>query len=110
MSGGGAGAWDVAWDGRLIAVPWRRSTDLTRDSDHDRSTAPAAGRPVQGSNEMLGQLHQELARQKHREAYIEARRIRLLRAARAERRARRAAEIAVRACERVHSEAVVARA
>jgi hypothetical protein len=49
---------------------------------------------------MFGQIHQDIARQRHREAYIEARRARLVRAVRAERRARRAVEIAVRATER----------
>jgi len=50
---------------------------------------------------MYGYLHEEVARQRHREACLEARRARMRRALRAERRARRAVEVAVRASERV---------
>jgi hypothetical protein len=56
---------------------------------------------------MQGYLHEQIARERHREACLEARRIRLVRAVRAERRARRAAEMAVRARERVGFEPVV---
>jgi len=83
--------------------------DPLRDTYENRSTAPADGRTSQGSTVMLGQLNQELARQKHREDYIRSRRIRLMRAARAERRARRAVEVAVRAQERVHVELIAVR-
>lgn len=88
----------------------RADRDPLRDAYDNRSTAPAEGRSSQGSTVMLGQLNQELARQKHREAHIAGRRIRLLRAARAERRARRAVELAVRAQERAHPEIALARA
>ena len=74
--------------------------DPLRDVYENRSTEPVAGRSFQGSTAMYGHLHQELARQRHREAYLQARRVRLLRASRAERRARRAVELAVRAGER----------
>jgi hypothetical protein len=77
--------------------------DMLRDAYENRSTAPADGRSTTGSSDMFGQLHSELARQKHREACIEARRVRVLRAARAGRRARRALELAVRAGERADS-------
>jgi hypothetical protein len=64
------------------------------------SIAPVQHRSAQGSTVMYGHLYQELARQRHREAYLQARRARLARAARAGRRARRAVEIAARAGER----------
>jgi len=82
--------------GGTLQIP----ADPLRDLYENRSTAPAEGRSFQGSTVMYGDLYQELARQRHREAYLQARRARLLRAARAERRARRAVEIAVRAGER----------
>jgi len=50
---------------------------------------------------MYGFMHEEIARQRHRESYLEARRLRIARAARAGRRARRAVEVAVRAGERL---------
>ncbi|HEX2807499.1 MAG TPA: hypothetical protein VHN80_15145 [Kineosporiaceae bacterium] len=56
---------------------------------------------------MQGYLHEQIARERHREACLEARRIRLVRAVRAERRARRAAELAARARERVGVEIAV---
>ena len=80
--------------------------DPLTDAYENRPTAPEYGGSLRRSTTMLGQLHSELARQKHREDSIAARRIRLVRAARAERRARRALEIAVRAGERVHAETV----
>jgi hypothetical protein len=70
-----------------------RRTDVHQDM-------PAGRRTYTRSNAMNGFLHEEIARQRHREAYLEARRIRLVRAVRAERRARRAVEVAVRAGER----------
>ena len=56
---------------------------------------------------MHGYLHEQMARERHREACLQARRIRLVRAVRAERRARRAAETAVRARERVGVEIAI---
>ena len=56
---------------------------------------------------MQGYLHEQIARERHREACLQARRIRLVRAVRAERRARRAEEVAVRARERVGVEIAV---
>jgi len=56
---------------------------------------------------MQGYLHEQLARERHREAHLQARRIRLVRALRAERRARRAAETAVRARERIGVEGAI---
>jgi hypothetical protein len=92
-----SGAGIVRPDGDIT----RRSTsDPLGDAYDNRSTAPADG-ASKGRTAMLGTLHQELARQRHREACIQARRVRLIRAARAERRARRAVELAVRASERV---------
>lgn len=85
--------------GGLRPVP-----DPLRDAYENRSTEPVEGRTFQGSTVMYSHLHQELARQRHRDAYLLARRVRLLRASRAERRARRAVDLAVRARERVHAE------
>jgi hypothetical protein len=97
--------------GDLVGSGCRRSgTDFLRDAYENRSTAPAEGRSFQGSTVMYGHLHQELARQRHREACLQAHRVRVLRAARAERRARRAVEIAVRAGERIGAGRVQARA
>ena len=78
----------------------RRPTTDQREIDQDRPIAPAEGRDYQGSTAMYGHLHQELARQRHREACLQARRVRVLRAVRAGRRARRAVELAVRDSER----------
>jgi hypothetical protein len=86
----------------------RTVPDPLQDAYQNRPTLPAEGRASQGSTTMLGELHQELARTRHREACLQARRIRLRRAARAQRRARRAVEVAVRASERVPSETVLA--
>jgi hypothetical protein len=91
----------------------RRRTDpsIEQPIDHfvEMSNAPAERRSLPRSTAMFGQIHQELARQRYREAYIEARRARLARAVRAERRARRAVEIAVRASERAgHSSSLQA--
>ena len=66
--------------------------------------APASRRPFTGSTSMFGHIHEEIARQRHREACLEARRLRLARALRADRRARRAVELAVRAGERAGAE------
>jgi hypothetical protein len=63
-------------------------------------TLPALSRGDSRSLAMYGLMHEELARQRQREACLEARRARLRRAVRAQRRARRAAEVAVRAAER----------
>ena len=93
MSGGPIGHLIA---GGSLEVP----ADPLRDAYENRSTEPAEGRSFQGSTAMYGHLHQELARQRHREAYLQARRARLARAARAGRRARRALEVAVRAGER----------
>lgn len=54
--------------------------------------------------DMTGLIHEQLARQRCREACLEARRSRLVRAVRARERARRAAEVAVRAVERAGAE------
>jgi hypothetical protein len=56
------------------------------------------------SFDMYGLIHEQLARQRHREAYLEARRARLVRAVRARERARRAADVAARAIERAAAE------
>jgi hypothetical protein len=77
--------------------------DVDRDVHRRRDTvqaSPAARRWYVGSTVMFGTFHQEIARQRHREACLQARRFRLARAVRAERRARRAVEIAVRAHHR----------
>jgi hypothetical protein len=66
----------------------------------DRPTAPAVNRREVRSTTMNGLIHEQLARQRHREAYLEAHRARLRRAVSAQRRARRAAEVATRAAER----------
>jgi hypothetical protein len=52
------------------------------------------------STKMNGLIHEQLARQRQREVYLEAYRIRMRRALTAQHRARRAAEIAARAVER----------
>jgi hypothetical protein len=70
-------------------------------TQYDHQTSPVTSRVDHGSIAMNGLIHEELARQRHREAYLEARQARLWRAVRAQRRARRAAEVAVRAAERV---------
>ena len=57
---------------------------------------------------MQGYLLEQIAREKHREACLQARRARMVRAVRAERRARRAAETAARARERIGAELAVA--
>lgn len=62
--------------------------------------APASGRSFVGSTAMFANMHEEVARQRHREVCLEAHRRRLARAVRAELRARRAVERAVRAGER----------
>ena len=93
MSGGPIGH---LISGGSLRIP----ADALRDTYQNRPTSPAQGRSTQGSTVMYGDLYQELARQRHREAYLQARRARLLRAVRADRRARRAVEIAVRAGER----------
>ncbi|HEY6795322.1 MAG TPA: hypothetical protein VI248_11645 [Kineosporiaceae bacterium] len=87
----------------------RAAPDPLRDAYENRPTAPVEGREHQGSAMMLGQLHEELARTRHREACIQARRLRLLRAARAQRRARRAVDLAVRANELAHVQGVGSR-
>jgi hypothetical protein len=56
---------------------------------------------------MQGYLHEQIARERHREACRQARQARLVRALRAERRARRAAEVADRAKDRVGAEIAV---
>ena len=71
-----------------------RRTDVDQDMPAGRRT------DTRSIVMMNGFLHEEIARQRHREAYLQARRIRLARAVRAERRARRAVEVAVRAGER----------
>lgn len=53
---------------------------------------------------MYGLIHEQLARQRCREAYLEARRLRMHRALTAQHRARRAVEIAARAVERAGHE------
>lgn len=80
----------------------RRVLDLTRTDP----THPAGGRGDSRSHEMHGMIHEELARQRHRELCLQARRSRLARAVRARERARRAAELAVRAAERAGAESV----
>lgn len=81
--------------------------DLSRRDTHHRDInqpAPATRRSIVGSTAMFGHLHEEVARQRHREACLEARRFRLARAVRAESRARRAVERAARAGERAGAE------
>jgi hypothetical protein len=80
----------------------------TADHYQDQ-TAPVESRSFTGGSAMYGFLHEQVARQRHREACLEARRVRMARAVRADRRARRAVEVAVRANERVGVEVVVAR-
>jgi hypothetical protein len=85
----------------MSAGPRRDPRDLRELADSfDLNLRPATGRADLGSTTMFGQIQEDLARQRYREAHLEARRIRLVRAARAERRARRAVEIATRAAER----------
>jgi hypothetical protein len=74
--------------------------DSTEHVHHPDQAVPAANWEDARSITMHGSLHEQLARERHREAYLEARRFRLQRAFRAQRRAGRAAEIAVRAVER----------
>lgn len=75
----------------------RIDTSLGADPE---ATAPAIDRRDVRSTTMNGLIHEQLARQRHREAYLEAHRLRLRRAVRAQGRARRAAEIAARAVDR----------
>jgi len=85
---------------------------LIRTSDQRQSTRPdptridarlVADDDIR-SFDMYGLIHEQLARQRHREVYLEARRARLVRAVRARDRARRAAEVAARAVERAEAE------